>query len=139
MILESLLKLNPRPGVDYLNFGVASFDLLHRLQGYKRALLIDGIDANLATAALKIFTLNQASFTPASSVISTHELDLKGLFGLCEKFEVKTRIFVAGIQVADTSFGEGLTPQIKNKLAGITKEINVFIDRKLCATPSREK
>ncbi len=139
MILESLLKLYEQPGIDYLNFGVASFDLIHRLRDYRRVLLIDGIDANLATAALKIFTLDQANFPPASSVISTHELDLKGLFELCKKFEVKTRIFIAGIQVADTSFGEGLTPQLQKKLANITKEISIFIDKKLCATPSREK
>jgi len=139
MILESLLKFYQRPEIDYLNFRVASFDLIHRLRDYKRVLLIDGIDANLATAALRIFTLNQANFPPASSVISTHELDLKGLFQLCEKFEVKTRIFIAGIQVADTAFGEGLTPQLQKKLSGITKEISIFIDSKLCATPSREK
>ncbi len=138
-VLESLLKFYPRKDIDYLDFGVASFDLIHRLQEYKRVILIDGIDANLATAALKIFTLSQASYTLASSTISTHELDLKGLFELCKKFEVKTKIFIAGIQVADTAFGEGLTPQLKSKLSGITKEISIFIDKKLCVTPSREK
>lgn len=127
IILESLLKFYPRPDIDYLDFGIASFDLIHRLQEYDKALLIDGIDAGLESGQLKIFKLQDIEYTITGSAISTHEINLKGLFELCKKLELKTEIYVAGIQVKDVSFGEGLTETLKKKMEDITEEINWFI------------
>lgn len=128
MILESLLNFYKRQDLDYLNFGSASFDLLHRLKAYDKALLIDGVDAGLGTGELLISELKDIEYKLDNFVTSTHELNLKSIFELSKNLDIKTKIYVAGIQVGDTSFGEGLSMALKSKLEDIIKEIAAFVD-----------
>ncbi len=67
IILECLLNHYKQQGIDYLNFGIASFDLMHRLQDYDLALLIDGISAGLPAGELKIFDLKGISSSKEDS------------------------------------------------------------------------
>jgi hydrogenase maturation protease len=128
MILESLLNFYKRKGLDYLNFGSASFDLLHRLKVYDKALLIDGVDAGLCTGELLISELKDIEYKLDDFVTSTHALNLKRIFELSKNLSIKTKIYVAGIQVGDTSFGEGLSESLNNKLEEILQKIKTFID-----------
>lgn len=127
IILDSLLSSYRREGVDYLNFGIASFDLIHKLQEYDTVLLIDGIDAGLAPGELKIFELKDIAYVSKEAPVSTHEFDLKSLFELYNRFELKSKIYVAGIQVQDVSYGEGLSEELKNKLQDNIEKINNFL------------
>ncbi len=134
IILESLLNSFRREGADYLNFGIASFDLVHRLGEYDIVLLIDGIDAVFPPGELKIFELKDIAYVSKEAPLSTHEFDLKSLFELYTRFELKSKIYVAGIQVQDTSYGEGLSPELKARLGKILQEINCFINKTLSAS-----
>lgn len=129
IILESLLKFYKRKDIDYLNFGSASFDLLHRLKTYDAVLLIDGINAGFCSGELKISELKDIEYKLDNFVTSTHELNLKSIFELSGDLSIKTKIYVAGVQVEDTSFGEGLSKALKHKEEDIVKEIAVFIDK----------
>lgn len=132
VILESLLNHYQQPGIDYLNFGISSFDLIHRLGNYDLVLLIDGIAANLAAGELKIFSLEEVSFIDKEKPISAHELNLKDIFRLSQQLELKTKIYVAGIQVSDVGFGETLSDVLREKLQDNTRQIDRFIqERKL--------
>lgn len=131
IILEFLLKFYKRNGIDYLNFGIASFDLLHRMQDYRKVLLIDGIQAGLAAGELKIFELKEIDYNLGNLVASTHELNLKNIFEFSKRLKLKTKIYVAGIQTLDTSFGEGLAAALENKKEEISQMISAFIDETL--------
>ena len=134
IILESLLNNYKQERVDYLNFGIASFDLMHRLQDYDLALLIDGITAGLPAGELKIFELEEISLNKEEGkemMISSHELNLLDIFRLSRNLELKTKIYVAGIQVQDVDFGESLSDPLKEKLGIITEQINKFIQERL--------
>ncbi len=131
IILESLLNNYKRQGIDYLNFGSASFDLINRLQDYDLVLLIDGISAGLAAGKLKIFALDQAAFTEDDGSISSHELNLKDIFRLAQKLKIKTKIYIAGVQIEDAGFGESLSSALREKLADLTKQIDKFIQERL--------
>ena len=129
IILESLLKFYKRKGVDYLNFGAACFDLLHRLKNYDAALIIDGINAGFKAGVLKISELKDIEYNLENCATSTHELNLKDIFEFSGKLGIKTTIYLAGIQVEDTSFGEGLSSALANRKEGLIKEIAAFIDK----------
>ncbi|MBT9151191.1 MAG: Hydrogenase 1 maturation protease [candidate division WS2 bacterium] len=134
IILECLLNHYKQQGIDYLNFGIASFDLMHRLQDYDLALLIDGISAGLPAGELKIFDLKGISSSKEDSqetIISSHELNLLDIFRLSRSLELKTKIYIAGIQVQDVSFGESLSTPLKEKLETITEQTNKFIQERL--------
>lgn len=134
IILESLLNNCKHQRIDYLNFGIASFDLMHRLQDYDAALLIDGIAAGLPAGELKIFDLEETFFSKEDDQemkVSSHELNLKDIFKLSRNLELKTKIYIAGIQVQDVSFGESLSEPLKEKLEEIIKQIDKFIQERL--------
>ena len=130
IILESLLNFYQKKGVDYLNFGSASFDLLHRLKSYDVVLLIDGVNAGLEAGELLISELKDIEYKLDNLITSTHELNLKSIFQVSKNLGIKTKIYVAGIQIEDTSFGEGLSESLNNKLEEIQQNIKTFIDEK---------
>ncbi len=130
-ILESLLSTYKHPGIDYLDFGISSFDLIHRLQDYKTVLLIDSISADLPAGKLKIFSLDEASFENKEGQISSHELNLKDIFKLSQQLELKTKIYVAGVQVNDVGFGEFLSDRLKEKFKDLVQQIDKFIQERL--------
>lgn len=129
IVLESLLKFYKRKGIDYLDFGIATFDLLHRMRNYNTVLLIDGVTANLSAGELKIFDLGSIEYNPDNLTTSTHELNLREVFELSKRIGLKTRIYVAGIQIDDVSYGQGLSEALKNKQEEITKQISLFIEK----------
>ena len=129
IVLGALLKSSQHPQIDYLNFGIASFDLVHRMEKYERILLIDGIDAGLKPGELKIFELKDISYNLKGPALSTHEFDLKSLFELYKRFELKSRIYVAGIQVQDVSFGDSLSQPLKDSLEHSISEARIFVDK----------
>ena len=131
MVLESLLNNYKRQGVEYLNFGIASFDLIHRLQDYDTVLLIDAIAAGLPAGELKIFELKEISFSKEYRAVSSHELNLKDIFELSRRFNLKTKIYVAGVQMQDISLGESLSDPLKENLEDIIKQIDGFIHKRL--------
>lgn len=127
IILESLLSSYRRESLEYLNFGTASFDLIHRLDNYKKVLLIDAINAHLNPGELRIFELNKIKFSLKDAPTSSHELNLQDIFRLYKQFGIKAKVYVAGIQVKDVSFEEGLTAPVKKEVKKITEEIDNFI------------
>lgn len=129
LVFEALLKFYRKAGIDYLNFGTAGFDLIHRIGEFDAVLLIDAIDASLPAGALRIFEPGDVSFNLKGPGTSTHEFDLRSIFELYAKLNLKTKIYVAGIQVEDTSWVEGLTSALQKKKDGLVKQISSFIDK----------
>ena len=103
--------------------------MLHRIKNYDSVLLIDGINAGFSLGELKVSELKDIDYKLDGSFTSTHELNLKNIFELSKKLEIKTKIYLAGIQVADTSFGEGLSEVLEQKKEEITKGIATFINK----------
>src|SRR3989339_2046480 len=99
------------------------------MEKYERILLIDGIDAGLKPGELKIFELKDISYNLKGPALSTHEFDLKSLFELYKRFELKSRIYVAGIQVQDISFGDSLSQPLKDSLEHSISEARIFVDK----------
>jgi hydrogenase maturation protease len=130
LVIESLLEFYRRQDIDYLNFGSASFDLLNRIKTYDKVLLIDGINAGLGSGELKISKLKDIRYRLDRLVGSTHALNLKTIFRLSQMLKLKTEIYVAGIQIQNTSYGEGLSQPLEDKKEGIIKEIAKFIDKR---------
>ncbi len=127
--VEGESKGHNKDSIDYFNFGTASFDLIHRMRDYDTVLLIDAINASLPSGEASFFELKDVKYNIKESPISTHELNLTGLFELSKAVNLKTKIYVAGIQIEDTSWIEGLSDSLKKRKDDIVKQISVFIEK----------
>jgi len=106
---------------DYFDFGTSAIDLANKLSGYKKALLIDGVNAGLEPGELKIFDLKEVEAQNIKgNLSSTHQIDLGQLLALAKTLKLKTDIYIAGIQVKDSSFGSGLS-------ASLTQNMGVYV------------
>lgn len=128
-VFESLKERGMKEGIDYFNFGIASFDILLRIKEYRQVLIIDGINASLPAGELRIFKLDDIDLPLDVSYVSSHELKLPDLSLMLKKLGVKTKVFVAGIQVDDVSFGEGLSEGLVKKQEQIVERIQEFINK----------
>jgi hydrogenase maturation protease len=127
VVLESLLKFYKCENIDYFNFAAASFDLLNKIKLYDAVLLIDGVSAGFAVGKLRICLLEDIDYHPDKFNSSTHEFNLKNFFELTRRLGIESKIYLAGIQVEDISFGEGLSNALAQKKDEIVKEIYCFI------------
>lgn len=132
LALRVLQDKHRHPGRDYLDFGTASFDLLHRFQSYEKVLLIDGIKApGLAPGELVVRHVDEFEYQTNLLPASSHELDLTALFELAKSLGSQTQVFVAGIQVEDVSYGEGLSRALDGRFDEIVEKIAEFIEKNL--------
>lgn len=129
LILESLLKSYKREGIEYFNFGTASFDLIHRMQEYDAVLLIDAISASLPLGTVRFFELKDIAYNLKESAASTHELNLTGIFELSQKFQLKAKIYIAGIQIKDLFWAEGLSEPLEKAKEDISRQVSAFIEK----------
>jgi hydrogenase maturation protease len=128
-VLESLRNSHKRDAVDYLDFATASFDLLHRIGSYDKVLLIDGIDASLKPGEFRIFETDEIAYSLKETVTSSHGLSLKEILEFCRSLGLKTKVYVAGIQVRDASYNEGLTEELAAAHEKIVKAVGSFIKK----------
>ncbi len=78
---------------------------------------------------MRIFKIEDLDGGFDTALGSTHEFSLESLFELTKKLKIKTKVYVAGIQVEDTGYGEGLSAVLEKKKENIAREISEFIDK----------
>lgn len=127
IILEKISRLCRDHGIDILDFGTASFDLIHKFELYQKVLIIDAAKCGLLPGELMIFNLSKAKYIIENNMTSTHEIGLKSLFELVNRFGLKTEIIIAGVETEDQSFGEGLSDPVRKGLPVIIDKISEYI------------
>lgn len=132
VILESLKYKLKNYNFDFLNFGIASFDLANVIKRFKKTLLIDAVNSsNLKPGELIIAELKDVKYHINEKPVSTHEINLAGLFEIIKNIKIPSKIYIAGIQAKDTSFGKGLSSNLKNNLDSLTNKICRFVCKNL--------
>ena len=116
---------------DLFDFGSFSVDIVFKLSRYKKALIVDGINAGLKPGELRIFALKDLKTADYEPVSCTHGLDLKFLFRLMAEQGSVVKVWVAGIQAVDSSFGEGLSKELSGNIDAYVDEISSFTAKNL--------
>lgn len=130
VILEELKKLHKGSNIDFFDYGTCSIDIINTIKNYKKILIIDAIRGR-AIPLLSIFELKDIDYYIKENPISTHEINLSGLFELIKTFNIKTKIYIAGIHANDTSFGEKLSKKLLEGKAEIISNICRFISLRI--------
>jgi hydrogenase maturation protease len=128
LVLDMLRQSLRGRDIAFYDFGTASLGLVNLMKDFRRVLLIDAVDAGLPPATLRLFPLSEAASPPHGKKVSSHELSLADLAGLCRSLGVDADVRVAGIQAKDTSFGLELSHELDAARERVAGEIKDFLE-----------
>lgn len=91
--------------------------------------LLDAADMGLVAGEVRQFPAEELAGNGAT--LAPHNVDAAGVLELCRALDPDCRIEVVAIQVADVSYGEGLSPDLAGKLPEVTRSVADHIRRRL--------
>lgn len=122
IVIEQLRK-ESISNADLLNGSIDGLAVFEYLKGYKKAIIIDAARMNSSPGEIKIFSPHDAKLNIKSDALSTHGFGLSEALSLVEEFDFDINITIIGIEPADTSFGEGLSKEVGEKIDFIKQAV----------------
>ena len=129
-LLEQLEKQKPPYLVHYdlIDGGTGGFNLLHYLDSYAFVMIIDAVDFSAKPGSLQFFTPEQVQTLKKNTAKSAHCHDFLQIIDTARKMNrLPKNLIIAGIQPADTTFGEGLSHFLLGKLDEINKQLKDYL------------
>jgi hydrogenase maturation protease len=104
------------PSTDLLDLGDAGFELVHVLADYETVVIVDAVAFGGEPGEIAVFDPDDAEPTRAQR--GSHRTDPFELLELAGQVgETPAAVRLVGVQPADVSFGEGLTPPLADAIA----------------------
>ena len=98
--------------VRIIDGGTAGLDLLYYIEGTRRLLIIDAVDAGLSPASVRLYEGRQVP-AALSQKFSVHQIGLQDLlFALSITGEAPEEICLVGVQPLKVEMGLELSPQV---------------------------
>ena len=130
-VLDRLRNISLPSNLRCVDLGSDSLGLLNTYEDENILIIIDAIDAeNLEPGAIILTEL--AEFAPGKSK-SIHHMDpLEGikLAELANPALTKAEIYILGIQIICTNFGEGLSPAVAQAVELALEQLTAFLSLK---------
>jgi len=127
-VVERLMKMSLPDNVEVLDGGTAGLDLVDFIEGRKKMIVIDAVNAGEKPGTLYRLTEENLDIKP-KAISSFHEIDFLDALHMSELVNSKPEeIVVIGIEPNDMSEGIGLSPEIEEQIPRIIevvmKELN---------------
>lgn len=118
-------RLARRCEIDIIKSSAATMDIIPKLAGYERLVVIDSVQLGSAPpGTVHRFSLDELADTVRPS--SPHDINFATAFQMAKKwgYDIPTDIRIYGIEVKELlKFSEGFTPEVAEKLDEITEHI----------------
>lgn len=112
------------PGVTFMDLGTAAMRALHEMGGRKKAVFVDCALMGEPPGAIRRFTPEQVRTQKRMSGLSLHEGDLLRTIELSRQLgECPPQVVIFGIEPADTSPGDELSPELRSRLDDYTEAV----------------
>jgi len=112
-------------GVDIIKSSAATMDIIPKLAGYERLVVIDSVQLGSAPpGTVHRFSLDELAETVRPS--SPHDINFATAFQMAKQwgYDIPLDIRIYGIEVKELlKFSEGFTPEVAEKLDEITEHI----------------
>ena len=112
-------------GCDIIKSSAATMDIIPKLAGYERLVVIDAVQFGSASpGTLHRFGLDELAQTVRQS--SPHDINFATAFQMAKEwgYDIPDDIRIYGIEVKElTKFSEGCTPEVTEKLDDIVEQI----------------
>jgi hydrogenase maturation protease len=133
-VVEELNRRGLPEGVTALDGGTGGLDLLHVLEGWERAIIIDAADVRREPGRFARFTPDEVRLVGTTDVTSFHNAGLAEALALADAVgQPLPELVIFGVQPAHISWGEGLSEVVETALPALVDavldEINEFVIR----------
>jgi hydrogenase maturation protease len=111
--------------VDVIEMEVAGFDLLERLVGWRRVILVDAICFDDLPPG-EVVRIAPSDLRTSLRIRSVHEIDLPTVLGLGRfmGMAMPEEVVIFGVQAADTcTLHEGLTPAVEEGMGKVVEAV----------------
>ena len=104
--------------IEILDLGTSGFDLIFHIKECPRIIIVDALDAGQDTG--KVIKINEEDIQQycdeGMRSLSLHDLNLADMLMLSRALKLKTEITIIGIKPLNIEFGDGLSPEIEEKV-----------------------
>lgn len=115
--IEALSRRELPEGVIALDGGAGGLDLLHVLEGWERAIIIDAADVGKEAGQFIRFTPKGARFVGTEGTFSLHNAGLAEVLALADAVsQPLPEVVIFGVQPERVGWGEGLSPVVEATL-----------------------
>jgi len=114
----------PHPGVDFLDLGASGMEVLHKMAGRRKAILVDCALMGAEPGTIRRFSPDQVRSAKEVSVLSFHEGDLLDVLALSKRLgECPEEVVIFGIQPKELVPGETLSAALLERMADYEQAI----------------
>jgi hydrogenase maturation protease len=133
-VIEALNRCGLPEGVTALDAGTGGLDLLHVLEGWKRAIIVDAADVGREPGQFVRFTPDEARFVGSEDATSLHNVGLAEVLALAAALgQPLPELVIFGVQPEKIDWGEGLSPAVEAALPALVEavldQVNKFVTR----------
>jgi hydrogenase maturation protease len=127
-VIDKLKQMSLPDNVEVLDGGTAGLDLVDFIEGYRKLIVIDAVNAGGKPGTLYRLTEENLDIKP-KAISSFHEIDFLDALYMSELVNSRPEeIVVIGVEPKDMSGGLGLSPEIEERIPKIIevvmKELN---------------
>lgn len=112
-----------------LDGGIMGIDLLPKLEGIERLILVDAVETGKAPGTLVLLSGNEIPLASGTTV-SPHQIGLKDLLTVAELLgSLPAEIVLCGIQPAFSGPGSALSPAVSAQVGHLAAEVLLQLSR----------
>ncbi|MEF8879031.1 MAG: hydrogenase maturation protease [Candidatus Thermoplasmatota archaeon] len=113
--------------IKLIDAGIAGMNLLHMIEPFETIIFIDAVNFDGKTGDLKTFSPEEVITLKKQGKenLTTHQTDLLKIIEIFKKLnrDVDKKIYIIGIQPADTSYGRNFSTGLDKKFSEITDNV----------------
>jgi hydrogenase maturation protease len=123
-VIEELSRRDLPEGATALDAGTGGLDLLHVLEGWERAVIIDAADVGREPGQFARFTPGEARLVDSEDATSLHNAGLAEVLALAEAIgQPLPELVIFGVQPEKIGWGEGLSPVVEAVLPDLVNAV----------------
>jgi len=123
-VIEELNRRGLPEGVTTLDAGTGGVDLLHVLEGWERAIVVDAADVDREPGQYVRFTPEEARLVESADGFSLHNAGLAEVLALAKAAgQPLPELVIFGVQPEKIGWGEGLSPAVEAALPDIVNAV----------------
>jgi hydrogenase maturation protease len=123
-VIEELNRRKLPEGVKAQDGGTGGFDLLHVLEGWERAVIVDAADVGRAPGQFVRFTPKDARLIESADGFSLHNAGLAEALALAKAVgQPLPEMVIFGVQPERVGWGEGLSPAVEATLPALVDAV----------------